>query len=342
MPKPKPDNRLKPIAQAKLEDHVIGLAWSPSGDRMAAAVATGAVTIFDAALQAKFTLAGHGFGTCALAWQPRGTLLATAGQDGKARLWDTTTGAEKLVVEGGAAWVERLAWHASGERFATAAGKKVRLWNLAGEMLREYAAHPATVTDLAWQPGADRIAVATYGGVVLYDPALPEAVKTLTWKGSPLALSWSPNGKILTHGNQDATVHFWYVAQDHPLQMSGFPRKVRELSWDFSSRYLATGGGPAICLWDTAGAGPEGKKPQMLFDETTEAPITAIAWQKKNPLLASANAAGKIYLWQPAAKVNLIGTAKLENEATTLTWHPDDRTLATGGALGEVMLYRVG
>ena len=121
--------------------------------------------------------------------------------------------------------------------------------------------------DLAWRPGTNHLAVLAYGAATVYDPAGGiEPVKTLAWKGSPLAMAWSPDGTILAHGNQDATVHFWDYHRSLDLQMSGYMTKVRELAWDSTSRYLATGGGPVVCLWDCkAGpSGPEGTRPQML------------------------------------------------------------------------------
>ena len=72
-------------------------------------------------------------------------------------------------------------------------------------------------------------------------------------------MAWSPDGKVLAHGNQDATVHFWYAQTGTDLQMSGYPTKVRELGWDFTSRYLATGGGRMPCVWDCQ-AGRRGRR----------------------------------------------------------------------------------
>ena len=335
----KSDNRLRPVWRAAVADHVVGLAWS--GDALAVAAVSGPVTVFDAAGHVKHALPGHGFGTSALGWQPRGDLLATAGQDGRARLW--SGGVEVRSLDGGAQWVERLAWHPDGTRLATAAGKKVRLWSAAGELLREYAGHAATVQDLAWQPGGGHLAAAAYGGVSLYDGVAPEALRAFAWKGSPLALAWSPDGKLLAHGNQDATVHFWFAAAGTPLQMTGFPAKVRDLSWDTTSRHLATGGGAAVCVWDCGGAGPEGRKPRMLLEDDAEAPVSAVQWQRRGPLLASGDASGEVHLWQPAAKSPLAGRDKASAEkAVALAWSPDDRLLAVGTAAGEVAVYRVG
>lgn len=336
----KDDNRLRPAWRAAVPDHVIAVAWSPDGRHLAAAAVSGPVAVFDAAGKPAAALPGHGFGTTAIAWKPTGELLATAGQDGKVRIWDATLWQERAALDGGSAWVERLAFNADGSLLAAAAGKKVRVWDAAGDLVREFAGHKSTVSDLAWRPGANVLSVAAYGGVTLYDPAQAEPVRRLEWKGSPLAVAWSPDGKLLAHGNQDATVHFWYPDVGLDLQMSGYPTKVRELSWDYSSRYLATGGSSAVCVWDCGGKGPAGSTPRTLGGDD-EVPVTAVAYQRRGFLLASGYRDGRVCLWQPTVKKGpRVGEAHGDAETSALAWSPDDTSVAAGFGSGAVAVFR--
>ena len=160
------------------------------------------------------------------------------------RLWDSASGLQIRALAAGAAWVERIAWSPRQDVLASAAGKKLRLWNAAGDLLREWPDHPRALAELRWQPGADVLASTCYGELNLWDVQTAEPVRRFAWKGSMIALAWSPDGRYLATGNQDATVHFWLAQGDEDLEMAGYPSKVRTVAWDASSRYLATGGGP--------------------------------------------------------------------------------------------------
>ncbi len=347
----KPENRLRPVWQGSVADHVIGLCWSPDGARLAVAAVSGPIAIFDADTgKVLHQLTGHGFGTAEVAWQPEGNLLASVGQDSKVRLWDASTGQEVQALDAGANWSERLAWHPSGQLLATAAGKKAKVWSVAagrGELVRELPAQAGTVMDLKWRPGTNLLALLAYGAATTYDPLRgAEPAKVLAWKGSPLAMAWSPDGLILAHGNQDATVHFWYYDPARELQMSGYRTKVRELAWDFTSRYLATGGSPVVCVWDCQGGpnGPEHTRPAMLAGHDEQSSVTALAYQARGFLLASAGLDGKVFLWQPTSRRGpQVGEfAFADGEASALAWAPDDKSLAAGSGAGAVAVFRAG
>ncbi len=321
-------------------DHVIGVAWSPDGSLLAAASVSGPISLFESGSGAvRHVLKGHGFGTAAIAWQPGGKLLASVGQDGKARLWDTAGGTEAAVLDAGAAWAERIAWNPRGDRFVTAAGKKLRLWSEAGEMLRAYPDQPSTITDVAWSPKGKEFAAAGYGGVAFFAPDADEPRAKFAWKGSVLTLAWSQDAKYIAGGTQDCSVHFWYVKDGKDLEMSGYPQKVRELSWDVTSTYLATGGGNQVTIWDCSGKGPAGSKP--ISFELHEEPLSVLAFQNRGPLLASACGDGILALWFPGGWQRALAQTKVESGISQLAWSPNDARIALGGETGDVSVWTV-
>lgn len=325
--------------KADLDDHVNAAEWSPSAGQLAAAAVSGPITLFDASGKLLHRLSGHGLGTASLSWRPDGTLLASAGQDSKARLWDPVSGSERAALSAGAAWVEHVRWHPAGDRLATAAGKKLKLWSADGGHLRDHADHRATIADLAWRPGTGELTSATYGGAYVWPVEGDEPRYRLEWQGSVLRLAWSPDGRHLAHGNQDATVHFWEVESGHDLQMSGYPLKVRELSWDATGRYLATGGGDRVTVWDCKPPGPEGSEPLTL--EGHDAPVAALAFQARGALLASGGLDGRVLLFQPGKYKKALARADAGAPVSWLGWAPGDRLLAVGTETGSVLVYSV-
>jgi WD40 repeat protein len=332
--------------QAEISDHVIALAWSPDGRWLTAAAVSGPISLFEAATgQCTAVLAGHTLGTTSLSWHADSTCLASAGQDGRVRLWDAITGREQQALDAGAAWVEGVAWSPAGTLLATAAGRTLRLWDTDGRLLQQYPEHASTIAALQWAPGSVQVrraaavlATAAYGNVTLWTPERPTPLTRFAWKGSILTLAWSPDGRYLVHGDQDATVHFWVLASGQDYQMWGYPTKVRELAWDHTSRYLATGGGPVVVVWDYAGKGPKGSKPLML--EAHDDFLSALAFQHAGSRLASGGVDGRVVVWQPGKSRQPLAQNVLDAGIAALAWSPDDQALAVGSAVGTVVVLR--
>jgi len=324
---------------ARLSGHVVEAAWSGPGDAVAALSIEGELVVLERGSGAvRFSRSAHAAGGASVSWLPSQMLIATGGQDGRVTIWDAATGQVKHTLEAGAPWVERVGWSPSGSMLAAAAGRRVRIWSTEGVLLREYPTHRATVTDMRWQPGRDRLCTTSYGGVTLLDPALPAPERQFSWQGSSLVARWSPDGKYIATGDQDSTVHFWMTKSGKDLMMSGYQCKVRELAWDHSSRYLATGGSDDVSVWDCSGSGPSGSKPIILPGHETR--VSAVDFQRAGPRLASGGDEGRVVLWHPGSKRALVGATVLNAGVSVLSWAPDDRDLLAGCANGDLRLIR--
>ena len=353
---------------ATLDDYAIDLAWSPDGSLLAAASTAGPISLFAATTGTKtHELPGHNLGTNCLAWQPVGrelagasesasklaaSTLASGGQDGAVKLWDSTAGQHIASAKLGSAWIEHLAWRpapkaASDSQLSTpnsqlnplaaSSGKNLFFLNPDASTRHAFAPAPKTISALAWQPGGGCLAASHFGGVQLWDADDHVLQKNFPYANGIHALVWSPDDKWLVSGNQDPSVHLWIPDQDIELQMSGYESKVKHLSFDHTSRWLATGGGRDACLWDCSGAGPEGREPAMF---PHDAPICALAFQHAHGLLATASADGVVQLWSPERKQPLRATVKMPHAATKLAWSPDDQFLAIGTEKGAIFVLR--
>ncbi|MBM3227864.1 WD40 repeat domain-containing protein [Candidatus Peribacteria bacterium] len=331
---------LQKLHSADIGDHVIGLRWSPNGAFLAAASISGPIHIFRGSdLHLLHQLTGHGLGTTAIDWHPTLPLLASAGQDGNAKLWDVESGTEKTSMPCGMGWVEHVTWSDDGETLATSCGKKVILWNADGTKAHTFPDFQSTIADIAWRPHHMHLAAAGYNGVLLYPTEKDGPPEKLLWKGSTLVCVWSPNGKMLATGDQDCTVQLWYPEIREHLQMHGYMVKALQLSWTSDSKFLATGGGIHVTIWDCAGKGPEGQDPVRL--EGHEELISTLAYQHKGALLASGDEGGVVRVWQHEKAESLLSGLRLDQGISVVTWSPDDALIAVGGATGAVSLLRL-
>ena len=324
----------------QLDDYVIDLAWSPDGALLAAASASGPIGLCSAHDGARrHELAGHEGGTNALAWRPGGSVLASGGQDGAVRLWDAADGRLAGTAPLGRSWVEHLAWRPTGDApiLAAAAGRKLFFLGPDASVRQEFGDAPKTVTALAWHPKGSCAAVAYFGGVCLWGADDAAAQREYAYGNGIHALAWSPDCRWLVSGNQDPSVHLWMPESDVELQMSGYEGKVRHLSFDSASRWLATSGSQDACLWDCSGPGPEGRDPVML---PHEAPVCGVAFQGIHGLLATASQDGTVVLWSPERRQPMRATVKMPSAATRLAWSPDDSLLAIGSEKGFVYVLR--
>ena len=119
---------------------------------------------------------------------------------------------------------------------------------------------------------------------MVWDAATFTAHKEFPYGNAIYALTWSPDGRWLVAGCHDNSVHLWAPAEDLELHMSGYETRLKELSFSQDSKWLATGGGRDVCVWDCAGAGPEGREPLQL-PQTGR--TTAVAFQNQHGLLAT-------------------------------------------------------
>jgi len=326
-----------------LDDYVIDLSWSSNSTLLAAASAAGPLSLFKCADGAlAHTFAGHPMGTNCLAFAPAqgatSLLLASGGQDGAVKFWDASAGQHTCTAELGKAWVDHLAWRPSGRMLAAAAGRKLSLLAADGAVLATLKDTAKTISALAWHPTGGCVADASFGSVRLWDADDFLLQKELPYNNGIHALTWSPDGKWLVSGNQDPSVHLWVPEADLELHMSGYEGKVKHLSFDRSSRWLATSGGRDSCVWDCSGEGPEGREPAMLPHES---PICAVTFQHTHGLLATAAQDGAVNLWSPERKNPLRATVRLPAPATKLAWSPDDQFLAIGSEKGIVYTLRV-
>ncbi|MDB4964627.1 MAG: hypothetical protein JWN44_316 [Myxococcales bacterium] len=324
---------------ALLPDFAQALAWAPDGHALAVATLAGPVFLLDAERGERLAAAaGHGGGALAVAWSPDGTQLASGGQDGRVQLFDRS-GRRQAELEASTGWVTHLAWSPTGECVAAAAGKKLRVWSRAGELVTDVDGYESTITGLFWLPGTEQLVTSCYGGLQFVTIGKPEWVRRLDWKGSILVAKPSPKGRFIATGNQDATVHVWETSSGKDLQMSGYAWKVRELAWCEAAPLLATAGAPSITVWDFGGKGPAGKPPTELSGH--EERITDLAFLPGSERLVSVGVDCALRVWQRRGKWKCIRHLEAATPLHRLAVSHDGRRVAASGDDGRLTSWKL-
>ena len=324
------------MASAQLGDYCEALCWSSCGGWLAAGAISGAIELFG---DRQRSLQGHPQGCLSLAWCQDEPRLISAGQDGSVRAWRTDADCPERSVALGPHWASAVRIDRSG-RIAALAGKQAVF--LSPELEVRHRTEPAasTLADADWLPDEETLVACGYQGLLAFRPDDIRPTRKYRWQGSSLRLAVSPNKEFIATGDQDRTVHFWrtrFPREDRSAMMSGFPRKVLELSWDSSSRYLATGGSSDVTLWDCSPPGPEGRPPHVL-QSGSDGFIRSLAFEPDGLRLAAGDEYGNVVVYLAPDPRPLL-TARLSDEVVRLAWSPDGTRLAGATRTGELQIW---
>jgi WD40 repeat protein len=333
---------LQPRASVSLDTYVVSVSWSSDSRSLAVAGGEGGVLLVENAAQSPrvHELGEHGIGVLAVAWQSGRDFVASSGQDGAITLWGTDRTVQPRRLRRATAWSEHLAFTPDGDRLAASTGKTVTFWSRDGERLHESAPHPGNVAAIAWDRAGRDLAAATFGGVWVHRIENDTLVtRQYPWAAASLAVAFSPNGKVLAAGMQDGSVHFWYLATGDDSQISGYGTKVPLIEWSANSRYLATGAGSDVIVWDFTGKGPEGSTPLELKGHTER--IVTLASQPNGPWLVSGGKDWRVSLWLPGRSEKALDAHLTSAEVTVTRWSPDGRLVAVGEANGKLSVYEL-
>jgi len=165
----------------------------------------------------------------------------------------------------------------------------------AGRVKKKSLDVPSTVGGLAFAPKGLRLAVAHYNGATLWFPNMAAKPEYLEWAGSHLGVVFSPDNKFLVTTMHEPALHGWRLADNRHMRMTGYPGRVRSMSWSAGGKSLATSGADAVIMWPFASKdGPMGKEPAMLAP--LQARVSIVACHPKQDIFAAGYSDGTILM----------------------------------------------
>ncbi len=235
-------------------------------------------------------VAVHGGGIlCAVS---DGKRILTGGDDGKVVATDARGAVTQLAQDAKRRWVDNVAVHSDGA-YAWSVGKTAFVKS--GKTEEKSFEVPSTVGGLAFAPKGLRLAIAHYNGVTLWFPNMTANAEFLEWAGSHLSVTFSPDNRFLVTAMHEPAMHGWRLADNRHMRMSGYPSRVKSMSWSAGGKGLATSGADMVILWPFASKdGPMGKEPAMLAP--MQARVTVVACHPKQDILACGYGDGTVLM----------------------------------------------
>ena len=270
-------------------------------------------------------------GLLAAAYDAGKDRLLTAGEDGKV-FAISAGGTVDMVGEAGRKWITAVAAGPQGA-IAWAAGRTAFV-KLPDGKVKEFS-HPRSVEGLGFAPKGLRLGVARYNGATLHFPATDGKPTELEWPGAHTGITFSPDGNFLVTTMQESALHGWKLADGKHMRMSGYPAKVKSLSWSAKGKWLASSGAPAAIVWPfQAKDGPMGKAPLELGTRGNFM-VTAVACHPTDDIVAIGFDDGMILAARLADGKEVLLRRPGKGAVSAMAWDRSDRRLAFGSEAGD-------
>jgi WD40 repeat protein len=277
-------------------------------------------------------IAVHGGGILCTASD--GERIVMGGDDGKLVALDAKGEVALLATDPKRRWIDNVALHPDGA-VAWSAGKTAFIRS--GKNEEKSLDAPSTVGGLAFAPKGLRLAVAHYNGVTLWFPNMAAKPESLEWAGSHLSVAFSPDNRFLVTAMHEPALHGWRLADNRHMRMTGYPGRVRSMSWSAGGKSLATSGADTVIMWPFASKdGPMGKEPAMLAP--LQARVSMVACHPKQDILAAGYSDGTILMVRLNDGAEILVRRNGAAPISALAWNAKGTLLAFAAEDGDAGL----
>ena len=328
------------------ESKVWGLAFDPSGERLATGGKDRALHIWDVARRVGLkTFRGHSNWVQDVAFEPQGNFLLSGHEDASIRAWDLGRGTLQQRLQGHSQSVWAIAIASNGE-FCISSGKDgtIRQWDLRADNQDTRDAtlvqHQGRVWSvaiapgdryLAWGNGSDNSIVLwnrQAGAIETQFPGHDDCI----W-----SVAFGPDGRYLASGSSDGDIRLWSLETRECWQvLKGHRGWVFSLCWSPDSKTLASGGGDGtIRLWNV-------ETGTLLATLTSDAKLMlSVRFSPDGRFLASGSDDRLVRLWDAATRQCIANCIGHQGWVWSVAFSPDGKALASGSQDSTIGIWDV-
>jgi WD40 repeat protein len=327
------------------------MAWSPSGNRVAAGFFDGSVVVWDASDgDILFMLRGHssqvngGSHANSLHWSPDGRWLASGSRDGGVMVWDTRP---KFTISNFPGNMTNARWSPTGDRILQAHEFGANMYDSStGNLLLSIKLGNLSFGDY-WSPLGDKFGLGLENGEVrIYDASNGAEILRIVLPGNTEAFGkfsrthtffgWSPDGQRIATGHTfGGSIRIWNALSGEELlvvrnEIENFTQGkhiIYEVRWSpLGDKILTADTLHHLIVWDAN----TGEKLLHIkdFDDNQ---IWKAAWSPDGTRIATHTRSNIGNIWDAATGDNLLRFSGHMGEVWGLFWSPTGERLATGG-----------
>lgn len=299
---------------------------------------------------------GHADSVWDVAFSPDGKFLASGSSDETVNVWNLLTGDLKTFRPHDG-WVHIITFRPDSGALVAASEKGVTIWGLPeGQLVKRLETGELRRSVLS-SGGGQVLAVTNNwreSKLLIWDLSKGEVLSAFTPGGGHSLVEYvafHPSAAVLAYatfmeqGEFDDTIRFWNFASSHETRKITKANQghgpISAIAFGPGGRLLASASSEGVRLWDSA----SGKLVGSMLGHAENAQsgtnyIASVRFSPTAPVLATADGAGDVDIWDYAASQKL-RTLKHPDSVSAIAFSPDGKLLASACADGVVRLWDV-